>query len=110
MRLVPRALSVLGGAGIAGVLILASTVSPAAAPMAPTFSKDIAPIVFDKCAECHRPTGMAPMSLLTYEDARPWARAVKQKTTSRQMPPWGADPTVGKFQNDPSLSAKELET
>jgi hypothetical protein len=110
MRLVPRALSVLGGAGIAGVLVLASTVSPAAAPMAPTFSKDIATIIFDKCAECHRPTGMAPMSLLTYEDARPWARAVKQKTTSRQMPPWGADPTVGKFQNDPSLSAKELET
>lgn len=110
MRFARRALSVLGGAGIAGIVMWLSTASPAAAAAAPTFSKDIAPIIFNKCAECHRPTGMAPMSLLTYDEARPWARAVKQKTRSRDMPPWGADPTVGRFQNDPSLSAKELET
>ena len=53
---------------------------------------------------------MAPMSLMTYEDARPWARAVKRKTASREMPPWGADPTIGKWANDPSLTSKELET
>jgi hypothetical protein len=109
MRLARRAVSLLGGAGIVGILACLPDVQMSAGA-APTFSRDVAPIVFDKCAECHRPSGMAPMSLLTYEDARPWARAVKQKVTSRQMPPWGADPAVGKFQNDPSLSATELET
>jgi hypothetical protein len=109
MRLARRTLSILGGVGFAGFLGWVAA-HPVAAAAPPTFSKDVAPIVFAKCAECHRPTGMAPMSLLTYEDARPWARAVKQKVTSREMPPWGADPAVGKFQNDPSLSAKELET
>src|SRR5947208_1601728 len=85
------------------VLVLGFTSAPALAA-APTFSKDVAPIVFSKCAECHRPGSMAPMSLMTYEDARPWARAIKQKVTKREMPPWGADPGVGKFANDPSLS------
>jgi len=53
---------------------------------------------------------MAPMSLLTYEDARPWARAVKRRTMAREMPPWGADPAIGKWENDPSLTAKQIET
>jgi mono/diheme cytochrome c family protein len=77
---------------------------------APTFSKDVAPIVFTKCAECHRPGSMAPMSLMTFEDARPWARAIKQKVTTREMPPWGADPSVGHFANDPSLSQAQIDT
>ena len=75
----------------------------------PTFSKDVAPIVFKSCAECHRPGSMAPMSLLTYEDARPWAKAMKLKVTKREMPPWGADPAVGKFANDPSLKQAEID-
>jgi hypothetical protein len=76
----------------------------------PTFSKDVAPILYKNCVECHRPTAMAPMSLLTYEDARPWARAIKQKVVARQMPPWGADPAIGKFSNDVSLKQADIET
>ncbi len=75
-----------------------------------TFTKDVAPILYKNCAECHRPTMFAPMSLLSYDEARPYARAIKQKITSRQMPPWGADPAYGVFKNDPRLSEKEIET
>jgi len=82
----------------------------AAYAAAPTFAKDVAPILYKSCVECHRPNAMAPMSLLTYEDARPWARAVKQKVVAREMPPWGADPTVGKYANDPSLKQSEVDT
>ncbi len=82
----------------------------AAAEPTPTFSKDIAPIVYAHCAECHRPTMYAPMSLMTYDAARPWARSIKQKVVSRQMPPWGADAPAGTFRNDPSLSEKEIAT
>ena len=75
-----------------------------------TFTKDVAPIFYKRCAECHRPTMFAPMSLLTYESARPWAKSIKQKITSRQMPPWGADPAFGTFKNDPRLSQNEIDT
>jgi len=75
-----------------------------------TFSKDVAPIFFKKCAACHRPGETAPMSLLTYKDARPWARAIKEKVLNRTMPPWHADPAYGKFANDRSLSGKEIDT
>src|SRR5262249_29412617 len=76
----------------------------------PTFAKDMAPILYKNCVECHRPNAMAPMSLMTYDDARPWARAVKQKVVAREMPPWGADATVGKYANDPSLKQSEIDT
>ena len=85
MRLALRSLVAAG--------FVAAVGSPAFA--APTFSKDVAPILYKNCVECHRPTAMAPMSLMTFEDARPWARAIKQKVVRREMPPWGADPTVG---------------
>jgi hypothetical protein len=75
-----------------------------------TFTKDVAPILYKNCAECHRPTMFAPMSLMTYDDARPYARAIKQKVAARQMPPWGADPTFGTFKNDPTLSEKDIAT
>ncbi len=78
------------------------------APDVPTFSRDIAPILYAHCTECHRPGQMAPMSLLTYELARPWARAMARAVTSRSMPPWGADPAIGTFAHDPSLSAEEI--
>src|SRR3954465_3832718 len=77
---------------------------------APTFSKDVAPILFKSCVECHRPTAMAPMSLLPYDDASPGARAIKTKVAARQMPPWGADPTVAKYSNDVSLTQAEIDT
>src|ERR1041384_4397186 len=72
----------------------------ASAPTAVTFTKDVAPIFFSKCAACHRPGEIAPMSLLTYKDARPWARSIKEKVVNRDMPPWHADPQHGAFKND----------
>ncbi len=95
--------------GFLAVTVLGFASSQASAAT-PTYSKDVAPILFAKCVECHRPNSMAPMSLLTYEDARPWARAIKQRTSKREMPPWGADPGVGKFKNDPSLSQGQIDT
>ena len=82
--------------------ILMTCSATAFAAGAPTFSKDVAPILFKSCVECHRPTAMAPMSLLTFEDARPWARAIKQKVAARQMPPWGADPTSANSRTTPA--------
>src|ERR1700690_4179743 len=72
----------------------------------PTFAKDVAPIFQEKCQNCHRNGSMAPMSLVTYEETRPWAKSIKQRVASRSMPPWHLDKTVGiqQFQNDMSLS------
>src|SRR5437667_11423292 len=93
---------------IVTVAVLACA-APAFAGGAPTFSKDVAPILYKNCVECHRPDAMAPMPLVTYDDARPWARAVKQKVVRREMPPWGADPGIGKFSNDVSLKQAEID-
>jgi len=78
----------------------------------PTFTKDVAPILQQKCDSCHRPSGMGPMSLETYQDARPWVRAILQKVETRQMPPWNIDKTVGiqEFKNDRSLSDDQIAT
>ena len=77
-----------------------------------TFSKDIAPILQRACQNCHRPGSIAPMSLLSYKDSRPWARSIKEKVVKRDMPPWFIDRTVGihKFKGDPSLTDQEIET
>jgi hypothetical protein len=77
-----------------------------------TFTRDVAPIMQRSCQRCHRPDSMAPMSFLTYEDVRPWARAIKTKVTAREMPPWFIDRTVGitNFKDDPSLSDRDIET
>src|SRR5688572_23662725 len=77
---------------------------------APTFSKDVAPIVFAKCAGCHRPGEVAPMSLLSFKDVRPWAGAIREKVASRVMPPWHADRAYGTFRNNPSLTQAEIDT
>src|SRR5437773_11310978 len=77
---------------------------------APTFSKDVAPILYTKCVSCHRPGEVAPMSLITYQDARPWARSIREKVAARIMPPWFADPAYGHFRNDRSLTQKEIDT
>jgi hypothetical protein len=75
-----------------------------------TFNKDVLPVLQKNCQSCHRPGQMAPMSLVTYRDARPWARAMKTKVESRQMPPWFADSTYGPYANDRSLSSQDIET
>jgi hypothetical protein len=82
------------------------------APADVTFSRDVAPILQRACQNCHRPGAIAPMSLLTYQDARPWARSIKAKVTAREMPPWYIDRHVGitKFKDDPSLTDAEIAT
>src|SRR2546427_9104357 len=75
-----------------------------------TFTKDVAPILFNRCIECHRAGEIAPMSLLTYQEVRPWAKSIRQRVVERSMPPWSADPHYGKFSNDASLSQKEIDT
>jgi len=75
-----------------------------------TFTKDVAPILFNKCIECHRTGEIAPMSLLSYQEVRPWAKSIRQRVVERSMPPWSADPHYGKFSNDPSLSQKDIDT
>ncbi len=78
----------------------------------PTFTKDVASIFQEKCESCHRPDSIAPMSLVTYEEARPWARSIKNRVAARQMPPWHIDKTIGiqDFQNDRSLSDSQIDT
>jgi mono/diheme cytochrome c family protein len=82
----------------------------AAADAAPTFAKDVAPILYSHCVECHRPTMFAPMSLVKYEEARPYAQVIKRRVVARQMPPWNADPAIGHFKNDPRLTDQEIDT
>jgi hypothetical protein len=77
---------------------------------APTFTKDVAPILYERCVQCHRPGSIAPMSLLDYKTVRPWASAIRQAVATGKMPPWFADPQYGHFANDSRLSAHELET
>ncbi len=77
---------------------------------APTFSKDVAPILYSKCVSCHRPGEVAPMPLMTYKDARSWARAIREKVIAREMPPWHADPAYGTFRNDRSLTPAQIDT
>ena len=75
-----------------------------------TFTKDVLPVLQKNCQTCHRPGQVAPMSLLTYKEARPWAKAIKAAVTTRKMPPWFADPKYGHFANDRSLKQSEIET
>jgi len=77
-----------------------------------TFSKDVAPILQEKCQQCHQPNSIAPMSLITFQDTRPWARSMKQRVMTRQMPPWHIDPSVGvhDFKNDMSLTDAQIDT
>src|SRR5436309_3556000 len=101
-----------GLAGLAAFGLLGAVGIRAQTAATPTFAKDVAPILQEKCQTCHRPGQMAPMSLLTYEETRPWARAIKTKVAARDMPPWHLDKTVGiqKFINDISLSDAQIDT
>ncbi len=77
---------------------------------APTFYRNVLPILQSHCQRCHRPGEIAPMPLVTYRETRPWAARIKDAVTRKKMPPWFADPRYGHFANDPSLSAEEIAT
>src|SRR5215467_2202773 len=98
----------------AGSLLAADAATgTSAGPAAPvTFAKDVAPILQERCQECHHKGAMAPMSLVTYEETRPWAKAIRERVITRQMPPWHIDRTVGvqQFKNDMSLSDDQIAT
>lgn len=96
------------GVFLVGLLALTPTEATAQGPQ-PTFSKDVAPLLYKHCTTCHRPGEIAPMSLLTYEEARPWARAIRDNVVNGTMPPWHADPAHGKFLNDRRLSPAEKD-
>src|SRR4029078_6366932 len=103
---------------VGGAMLSSSSSAVVSAQSAPagdvTFTKDIAPILQRSCQNCHRSDGVAPMSLTTYEEVRPYARAVTQRTGvaphAGVMPPWYVEKNIGiqKFQNDPSLSDAEI--
>jgi hypothetical protein len=95
----------------AAIVGLASSIVAATnAPAAVTFDKDVLPILQKNCQQCHRPGEVAPMSLLTYAEARPWAKAIKVAVATEKMPPWFADPHYGHFANDRRLSQADIDT
>jgi hypothetical protein len=77
---------------------------------APTFARDVAPILYASCVTCHRPGDIAPMSFMTYADTRPWARAIEKAIVDGMMPPWHADAPTGTFENERRLTAAEKDT
>jgi hypothetical protein len=103
---------VLTGAALTATLQWAPQARSADATSAPkaTFSKDIAPILQRSCQSCHHAGSIAPMSLMTYSETRPWARSIRERVVNREMPPWYVDRTVGihKFKDDPSLSDTDV--
>ena len=103
-----RVLRFHGGAFV--TVLLLSAPALAQTPAAPTFSKDIAPILQRSCQSCHRPGEIAPMALTTYREVRPWARSIKTRVVKRDMPPFHVDRTIGiqAFKDDPSLSDAEI--
>ncbi len=90
--------------------LLGVCLSAAAFPAAPTFTKDVLPIMQEKCQGCHRAGEIGPMAFMTYDQVRPWAKAIKSDVLTKKMPPWFADPHYGKFANDRSLSEAEIKT
>jgi hypothetical protein len=99
-------------AGIAAFVTAAVMAPHAQAPQAgavPTFSRDVAPILYANCASCHRPGEIAPMSLLTYAEARPWAQAISRRVADGTMPPWHADAPHGTFSNERRLSPAQKD-
>src|SRR5262245_27153075 len=96
----------------ASILMFMATSLMAQSQEQVTFTKDVAPILQDRCQACHRPGTFAPMSLVTYEEARPWAKSIKAKVAAREMPPWFIDKNVGVqyFSNDVSLTDAQIAT
>jgi len=101
---------IAAGAAVLGLWSASPAAGQAASAAVPTFNKDVAPIFYANCTSCHRPGEMAPMSLLTYKDARPWARSVAAKVADGTMPPWHADPKYGSFSGARSLTDVQKST
>ena len=110
MRSATFGLSLLAVATLA--LMVPGIANAQDAETAPTFTKDVAPIFQQSCQVCHRPDNMAPMSLMSYQEARPWARSIRQKVIAREMPPWHIDKNVGiqRIKGDRSLTDPEIDT
>lgn len=105
-----RVLSISLALVAAGLVVLSTTMANSGVKKEVTFNKDIAPILYKNCAECHRPNDIAPMALMTYKEARPWARSIKERVLTRDMPPWSPDPAYGQFTNDHRLAQKDIDT
>jgi hypothetical protein len=92
--------------------VVAGTAGGGMEAASPTFTKDVAAIIYNKCANCHRPGEVAPMPLTSYAEVRPWSKAIREEVLERSMPPWFADPhsSTVKFSNDRRLSQKEMDT
>ena len=104
-------LSLTAGLVLAGVFLFQlSTSASDKASTSVTFTKDVASILHKNCASCHRAGEIAPMSLLSFKDVRPWAKSIREVVVERRMPPWLADPKHGEFANDSRLSQKDIDT
>jgi mono/diheme cytochrome c family protein len=95
---------------VGAVLTVALRAQTATTENSVTYTRDVAPILYKNCVVCHHPNDIAPMSLMNYHQARPWAAAIREAVVSRTMPPWHADPHVGDYLNDPRLSQKDIDT
>ena len=107
-----RSINISAGALILGAALALPGSASAQQAKQVTFNKDVSPILQSKCQSCHEPGSIGPMSLVTYQDARPWARSIKTRVESRQMPPWHIDRSVGiqHFKNDMSLTDAQIAT
>src|SRR5438477_2408814 len=92
------------------LLVLALTCVGCAVAAGSSFDRDVLPVLQKNCESCHRPGEAAPMSFMTYQETRPWAKAIKTAVLSKKMPPWFADAHYGKFANDRTLSQVEVDT
>src|SRR5580765_6557103 len=115
IRVVPAVLIGLSAVVALGSVTLrsqaaATRVAQGRGSSSPTFSETVAPIVYANCVTCHRPGEVAPMSLMSYQEARPWAKGMKAKVVAHQMPPWFADPRYGKFNNTRGLTQAQIDT
>jgi mono/diheme cytochrome c family protein len=104
-----RTILAVAGLSLVGLASVQTGAQVPAATSGPTFSRDVAPVLYKNCTSCHRPGEIGPMSLLTYKDARPWAKSIAARVTAGTMPPWHADPATGEFLNDRRLSGAEKE-
>jgi mono/diheme cytochrome c family protein len=95
---------------LTAIVMVATAANKSKTTTTATFTKDIAPILYKNCAECHRPGEIAPMSLLSFKEVRPWAKSIRERVLDRSMPPWSADPKYGHWANDPRLSQQEIDT
>jgi Copper type II ascorbate-dependent monooxygenase, C-terminal domain len=109
MRISPTSKKRLSALSILTILALAALSIGGSAPREVTFERDVVPILQKHCQSCHRPGEIGPMSLLSYKDVRPWAKAIRDAVLLREMPPWGADLKHGRFRNDRSMSQREIE-